>query len=250
MNSAMTDEDLAMTLAEKAGALLLDIRLKSGLSGKALGGEGDLQANRLIIDALRALRPEDGLLSEEEKDNPARLSHARVWIIDPLDGTREYGEGRADWAVHVALSLNGQAAIGAVALPAQGRVLSSADRARLYQIQDPPRMVASRTRPPPEAEIVAAHLGAEIIPMGSAGAKIAAVVTGDAAIYVHAGGQYEWDSCAPVAVARAAGLHVSRLNGDPLVYNRPDPSLPDLLVCTPSLAGAALACLRQQGLYN
>ena len=91
--------------------------------------------------------------------------------------------------------------------------------------------------------IVAEALGAELVAMGSAGAKAMAVVLGHADIYAHSGGQYEWDSCAPVAVAKAAGLHVSRIDGSELRYNQPDPYLPDLLICRPELAAEVLRAL-------
>lgn len=225
----MTDAELAATLASRAGDLLQGLdRAELGLK---IGAEGDRLANALLVEALRRERPEDGLLSEEEKDSAARLAHARVWIVDPLDGTREYGEDRSDWAVHVGLAVNGVATVGAVALPGQGVTLSSGTPQPLPPLQDPPRLLVSRTRPAREAVAVAEMLGAQLLPMGSAGAKAMAVVLGQAEIYLHSGGQYEWDNCAPVAVAAAHGLHVSRLDGSPLVYNQPDPYLPDLLIC-------------------
>lgn len=225
----MTDAELATVLARQAGELLLG--LDRDELGARIGAEGDRLANDLLVKALREERPDDGLLSEEEKDNAARLAQSRVWIVDPLDGTREYGENRNDWAVHVALAIDGEAAVGAVALPGQGVTLSSGAPLALPPMQTPPRMLVSRTRPPREALAVAEILGAELVPMGSAGAKAMAVVLGQAEIYLHSGGQYEWDNCAPAAVARAHGLHVSRLDGSPLVYNQPSPYLPDLLIC-------------------
>ena len=159
------------------------------------------------------------------------LSASRVWIVDPLDGTREYGEARADWAVHVALAVAGTATLGAVALPGLPLTLSSDDQLSRPHHSGRLRMLVSRTRPAAEAVAVAEALGAELVPMGSAGAKAMAVVRGEADIYLHSGGQYEWDSCAPVAVAQAAGLHVSRIDGSPLRYNQRDTLLPDLLVC-------------------
>jgi 3'(2'), 5'-bisphosphate nucleotidase len=237
----MDDAALAAALAEEAGRLLLEVRASQRYSGKALGDAGDRAANAHLVAALRAARPEDGLLSEEEKDNPARLGKHRVWIVDPVDGTREYGEARSDWAVHVALAIDGVAAIGAVALPDLGLVLRSDRPLVAPSPAMPPRMVVSRTRPAREAIAVGEALGATLVPMGSAGAKAMAVVRGEAEIYLHTGGQYEWDSCAPVAVARAHGLHCSRLDGSPLVYNRADTYLPDLLICRPDWAGATLA---------
>jgi 3'(2'), 5'-bisphosphate nucleotidase len=237
----MTDAEFAAHLVDVAGKLLLDIRDSGQLTGKALGQAGDQAANRYLIDAIRKQRPADGLLSEEEKDNAARLSKSRVWIIDPVDGTREYGEGRTDWAVHVALAIDGVASIGAVALPGLNLVLRSDMPIAIPAAKSPPRMVISRTRPAKEALSVAEAIGAELIPMGSAGAKAMAVVRGEAEIYLHTGGQYEWDSCAPVAVAAAHGLHVSRADGSPLIYNQRDTYMPDLLICRMEWAKPVLA---------
>lgn len=213
----MTDDaELAARLAETAGRLLLEVRARSLPDGQALGRTGDATANAFLVEALLALRPDDGLLSEERECDGARLSKSRVWIIDPLDGTREYGEGRDDWAVHVALAMNGEARVGAVALPAQGLVLRSDRPVPLPPAPARPRIVISRTRPPAEALRAAEALGGDLVAMGSAGAKAMAVVRGEAEIYIHSGGQREWDNCAPAAVAAAYGLHVSRLNGTPL----------------------------------
>ena len=229
----MTDAELAARLADAGGRIALELRGAGLLSGAALGDAGDKAVNAFLTRALREHRPDDGLLSEESKDTAERLSKRRVWIVDPIDGTREYGEERPDWAVHVALAIDGAASVGAVALPGLGEVLRS-DRPQPAQQHDgPPRMVVSRTRPAREALAVAEALGAELVAMGSAGAKAMAVVLGQAEIYLHTGGQHEWDSCAPVAVALAHGLHCSRADGSPLVYNRPDTSMPDLLVCRP-----------------
>ena len=232
----MTDAELAAEVARSAGAILMAIRESGMMEGRALGGAGDKIANCFILDALRAQRPDDAILSEESVDTTERLTRERVWIVDPLDGTREYCEGRADWAVHIALSIAGRPSLGAVALPAQGLVLrSDAPPAVPAPVDGPVRMLVSRTRPPAEANRVAEALGAELVPMGSAGAKAMAVLMGLGDIYLHAGGQYEWDNCAPAAVALSAGLHATRLDGAPLEYNRPDPSLPDLLICPPAL---------------
>ncbi|MFZ9395837.1 MAG: 3'(2'),5'-bisphosphate nucleotidase CysQ [Erythrobacter sp.] len=241
----MTDAELAAHLAQAAGQLLLKIRDSGRFSGKELGQAGDEAANRVLVDALRQHRPADGLLSEEERDNPARLGHERVWIVDPLDGTREYGEGRSDWAVHVALAFSGTASAGAVALPGLGLVLRSDAPIALSPQAATPRMLVSRTRPAAEAVAVADALGAELVAMGSAGAKAMAVVRGEAEIYLHTGGQYEWDSCAPVAVAAAHGLHVSCADGTPLVYNRADTYMPDLLICRREWAGPVLEAMAQ-----
>jgi 3'(2'), 5'-bisphosphate nucleotidase len=246
MSDSATDVQLARQIAEHAGRLLVDVRASALLTGKPLGKLGDELANRFIVESLRAQRPDDGLLSEEEQDNSARLSASRVWIIDPLDGTREYGEGRADWAVHVALAIDGVATIGAVALPGLPLTLSSDDTLARPHRNGKLRLVVSRTRPAAEATAVAEALGAELLPMGSAGAKIMAVVRGEADVYVHSGGQYEWDSCAPVAVAQAAGLHVSRLDGSPLRYNQPNTYMPDLLVCPPELAERVITLAAQK----
>jgi 3'(2'), 5'-bisphosphate nucleotidase len=236
-----TDAALARRLATLAGQLLLRIRDDEDASAKALGDAGDKAANRLILDALRIARPDDAILSEEEAADPARLKARRIWIIDPLDGTREYGERRDDWAVHVGLSIDGVASEGAVALPAMQACFCTANPPVLVPESRPLRMLVSRTRPAAEALAVARALGAELVPMGSAGAKAMAVLRGEADIYLHTGGQYEWDNCAPAAVALAAGLHASRVDGSPLVYNRADPLLPDLLICHKSRAAEVLA---------
>ncbi|MEW5999475.1 3'(2'),5'-bisphosphate nucleotidase CysQ [Blastomonas sp. CCH1-A6] len=240
----MNDAELAAHLAHAAGQTLLAVRMSSGLEGQSLGKAGDAAANAFLCEALRRERPDDGLLSEEEKDNPARLSKSRVWIVDPVDGTREFGEARCDWAVHVALAIDGVATIGAVALPGLDLVLRSDQPQPLPPGAPIPRMLVSRSRPAREALAVAELLGAELVPMGSAGAKAMAVVRGEAEIYLHTGGQYEWDSCAPVAVAAAHGLHVSRADGAPLVYNQPDTYMPDLLICRPEWAERVLTAMR------
>ncbi len=233
------DDTLAGLLAANAGAMLETLRASGTLSGQALGDAGDAVAHHYLVRALAQHRPDDALLSEEGKADPARLDNRRVWIVDPLDGTREYSEGRDDWAVHVALSVDGVATAGAVAMPSIGRTFVSGE-VMLAPPAGPLSLIVSRTRPPKVAESVAAALGATLISRGSAGAKAMAVVMGEAHGYLHAGGQYEWDSAAPVAVAAAAGLHVSRLNGDALRYNQVDPLLPDLLICRPEVADAIL----------
>ena len=227
----MTDAELAAHLAEVAGRLLVEVRASGVLSAKALGNAGDATANQFLCHAIAEQRPDDGLLSEESQDTEARLAKSRVWIIDPVDGTREYGEARTDWAVHVALAVDGVASIGAVALPGLGVVLRTDQPGTVPPAPERLRMVVSRTRPAREATEVAARLGAELVPMGSAGAKAMAIVRGEADIYLHSGGQYEWDSCAPAAVAAAYGLHVSRIDGSPLIYNQPNVYMPDLLMC-------------------
>ena len=216
-----------------------------GAPAAVLRAEGDRQAHELLATELAAARPSDAVLSEEGADDGARLDAERVWVVDPLDGTREYSEpGRTDWAVHVALVVGERPVAGAVALPALGPTLSTADPPPLPAARTgPPRLVVSRSRPPQQAEVVAGALGADVVPLGSAGAKAMAVVRGEADIYVHAGGQYEWDSCAPVAVALAAGCAATRLDGSPLRYNQPDPYLPDLVISRPELAQAVLTAL-------
>jgi 3'(2'), 5'-bisphosphate nucleotidase len=238
----------AAAIATGAGQLLLVLRERD-LTPEALRAEGDARSQQFIAEALAARHAADAVLSEEAADDAARLGSARVWIVDPLDGTREYGEvPRTDWAVHVALLVDGELAAGAVALPAQGITLCTAEP------PPPPaatgsrvRLLVSRTRPTEHATALAAALGAELVPMGSAGAKVAAVVRGDADVYAHSGGQYEWDSAAPVAVAASAGLHTSRFDGSPLRYNQANPWLPDLLVCRPDLAATVLAALKELG---
>jgi len=225
--------------ATTAGEQLLELR-EQGLVGRELKDAGDRLAHETLMRLLGKHRPADPVLSEEGRDDRRRLDATRVWIVDPLDGTREYSEPpRADWAVHVALWEDGDLAAGAVAQPALGTTFSTSDRPTPAASNGGrPRIAVSRTRPPAFVEALAAELGAELIPMGSAGAKVISVVRDVSDAYVHAGGQYEWDSAAPVAVARAAGLHTSRANGAPLLYNRADPLLPDLLVCRPDLAPA------------
>jgi 3'(2'), 5'-bisphosphate nucleotidase len=236
----MNDHELAEDAARRAGELLVELR-----AAGASRDEGDHRSNDVILELLARQRPDDAVLSEESKDSPARLTRERVWIVDPLDGTREFGEeGRTDWAVHVALVVNGTPEASAVALPAQGVVFSTASPPVLPDAQSgKPRLLVSRTRPPTLASYLAERLDAELVPLGSAGAKTMAIVQGHADVYAHAGGQYEWDSAAPVGVAAAAGCHTSRLDGAPLVYNRADPYLPDLLVCRPELADAVLAAV-------
>jgi 3'(2'), 5'-bisphosphate nucleotidase len=244
------DDRLAADLAAEAGELLLALRAGGG-DADALRKAGDQRSHELLAARLAALRPADAVLSEEGLDDPARLEASRVWIVDPLDGTREFGEpGRTDWAVHVALWERGTLTAGAVALPAQGRVLSTAEPPAASPPPAPGapvRAVVSRTRPPAFLAQLAEHVPLELIPLGSAGAKAAAVISGEADAYLHSGGQYEWDSAAPVAVAVAAGLHASRLDGSPLAYNQADPWLPDILICPEGLAGPLLDGLRAAG---
>ena len=232
---ALNDAALARAIADEAGALLLRIQAEG-----ADGARGDRESNALILDRLRAARPDDAILSEESADDLSRLDARRVWIVDPLDGTREFAEGRSDWAVHVALAIDGTAAAGAVALPPLGRTLSTDAPPPLAPLVSPPRLLVSRTRPSALCGDVAGRIGATSLTMGSAGAKAMAVVRGEAEIYLHAGGQYQWDNCAPVAVALAAGLHASRIDGSPLVYNLAERGVPDLLICRREWAARVL----------
>jgi 3'(2'), 5'-bisphosphate nucleotidase len=248
------DHGLARDLAAEAGRRLLELRAREG-EPDPLRKAGDRLSHEFLAAALAARRPGDVVLSEEGADDPARLTASRVWIVDPLDGTREFGEpGRADWAVHVALwervgpAGSGELTAGAVALPAQGRVLSTATPAGPLP---PPetdarvRIVVSRTRAPRLVQNISDLINAELAPLGSAGAKVAAVICGEADAYVHAGGFYEWDTAAPVVVARAAGCHASRIDGSPLAYNQVNLMMPDILVCRPALAGTLLQAIRE-----
>jgi 3'(2'), 5'-bisphosphate nucleotidase len=241
----MDDHELAAQLASDAGALLMVLLRKGELEGAALGAAGDAQANRLLLEGLARARPDDAVLSEESIDRPDRLHRDRVWIVDPLDGTREYMEGRDDWAVHVALTIDGVPQAAAVAVPALGRVFASRPAPVIPASGAAPIMLVSRSRRPPLAEALAAHLGAELRTMGSAGAKAAAVLAGEAQLYFHSGGQNEWDNCAPVAVSLAAGLHASRIDGTSIRYNQPDTRVPDLIIGRPDLAAAAVRFCRE-----
>jgi 3'(2'), 5'-bisphosphate nucleotidase len=252
----MPDDDhaLARDLAEQAGQRLVELRAHGG-DPDLLRKAGDRLSHEFLSAELADRRPGDVVLSEEGADHPARLGARRVWIVDPLDGTREFGEpGRTDWAVHVALweasEADGDLTAGAVALPAQGRVLST------LHPRDPPaaepaeasgriRIVVSRSRAPQLVRNISDLIDAELVSLGSAGAKVAAVVGGEVDAYVHGGGFYEWDTAAPVAVARAAGFHASRIDGSPLAYNQPDLLMPDILVCRPALAGVLLQAIRE-----
>lgn len=249
MPPAATDDHVfAGWAATSAGAILVNLRSSSGLSGKELKDAGDLASHRFLMRLLTQYRPDDIVLSEEGKDDRRRLSAHRVWIIDPLDGTREFGEPpREAWTVHVALWRDGELAAGAVAQPGLGKTFTTAEPTALVpkEPSERPRLAVSRTRPPRFVAALAEDLGAELVPMGSAGAKVISVVRGTTDAYVHAGGQYEWDTAAPVAVARAAGLHTSRVDGAALRYNQPDVLLPDLLVCRPRLAERIIGLVRK-----
>jgi 3'(2'), 5'-bisphosphate nucleotidase len=246
----LDDHALAADLARRAGHLLLDLRKQAGeLDAKELRAQGDRRSHEFLMAELRKARPDDAVLSEEGKDDSARLNATRVWIVDPLDGTREYGEeGRTDWAVHVALWQGGDLVAGAVALPGRDMVLNTGAPPTVPPAtQDAPRLLVSRTRPPGFVGDVAERIGGTLVPLGSAGAKAMAVALGEAEIYLHAGGQYEWDSAAPVAVASSAGLHCSRVDGSALAYNQADSMLPDLLICRPELAAEVLDAVQATG---
>jgi 3'(2'), 5'-bisphosphate nucleotidase len=246
----MDDHQFAVFAAEAAGARLLEVR-EQGLEGRALKDAGDAAAQELLAALLAEHRPGDSVLSEEASDDKSRLDADRVWIIDPLDGTREFSEPpREDWAVHVALweRSAGELTAGAVAQPALGETFNTGTPAQVpSRTSDRPRIAVSRTRPPAFVTALAEEIDAELVPMGSAGVKVMSVVRDVADAYVHAGGQYQWDNAAPVVVARAAGLHCSRVDGSPLVYNEDDTSLPDLVVCRPELAEEILAFVRRHG---
>ncbi len=250
-----SDDDLARELAAEAGRRLLALRASGG-DPDALRAAGDRRSHEFLTAELARHRPGDAVLSEEGLDDPGRLAAERVWIVDPLDGTREFGEpGRTDWAVHVALWERGALTAGAVALPARDQVLSTADPMPARRGGAGPtgpgpalgqrlRVLVSRSRAPAFTARLAEDLGGTLVPLGSAGAKAAAVIVGEADAYVHDGGQYEWDSAAPVAVAQAAGLHASRLDGSKLEYNQPDPRLPDILICPVENAGMLVEAIR------
>ena len=240
-----SDVAVAGRAARAASDVLLRLRA-DGLEGRPLGDAGDAAAQDAILGVLSSARPDDVVFSEEAADDRRRLAADRVWIVDPLDGTREYGDpDRHDWAVHVALWSAGDLGAAAVALPGLDEVHVTDPAPEVPpRSPGPVRLAVSRSRPPAVAADVARALDAELVPLGSAGYKTVAVVRGEVDAYVHAGGMYQWDSAAPVAVARAAGLTTCRLDGSPLVYNQPDPWLPDRLVCRPELAEPVLAAVR------
>jgi 3'(2'), 5'-bisphosphate nucleotidase len=242
----LNDHQLAAWLAEEAGKSLLALRSSKRIPAD-LGGVADREANAFLMEALRLHRPEDAILSEESPDDLRRLEAERVWIVDPLDGTREYVEGRDDWAVHVALCRHGVPVAGAVSEPTRDRTIATDAPPDRRALRDRPIMLVSRSRPPAISEALASHLGAEIHHMGSAGAKALAVICGEADLYFHSGGQHEWDNCAPVAVALAAGLTACRADGRAIVYNQAVPIVPDLMIGTPELVSAAIAFVASAG---
>ncbi|HET7068244.1 MAG TPA: 3'(2'),5'-bisphosphate nucleotidase CysQ [Nocardioides sp.] len=242
------DHELAAWLATTAGERLLEVR-ESGVTGRELKDAGDRAAHELLVELLARHRPGDAVLSEEGADDKRRLSASRVWIVDPLDGTREFSEPpRDDWAVHVALWEDGDLTAGAVAQPALHETYSTARPSLVPERSSTrPRIAVSRTRPPAFVEALAREIDADLVPMGSAGVKVISVVRDVTDAYVHAGGQFEWDNAAPVAVARAAGLFCSRVDGSELRYNQEDVSLPDLVVCRPELSAQILEFVRRHG---
>ena len=243
-----TDAELSIRLAVEAGHLLLELRqqmFSAGAPSWQVMDSGDLAAHKFLMKEFAAVRDGDAVLSEEGADDKRRLSSDRVWIVDPLDGTNEYGErGRHDWAVHIALWEKDRMTAAAVSLPAMDMVFGTDPAQPMPDRRfDKPRLITSRNRAPYAAVIVANELGCEAVRLGSAGAKAMAVVVGEADIYIHDGGMYQWDSAAPAAVAEAAGLHVSRVDGSPLVYNERDAWLPDFMVCRPEFAEPVLDAL-------
>jgi 3'(2'), 5'-bisphosphate nucleotidase len=244
-----SDAGLATRLATEAGHLLVEVRddlTRGGAPAWQVMDTGDLASHRFIVTALAEARPNDAVLSEEGLEDPRRFDADRVWIVDPLDGTSEFGEhGRHDWAVHIALWDADHLAAGAVSIPALDLIFSTDPPPVLpTSTRSRPRLVTSRNRNPYVAVVIANALDADAVRLGSAGAKAMAVVSGEADIYVHDGGMFQWDSAAPAAVALAAGLHVSRIDGSPMVFNARDPWLPDLLICRPEFAEPALEALR------
>lgn len=249
MAGVLTDAALAASVAVEAGELLLEMRERMGFYDPyELGDAGDMRANTLILDRLHRARPHDAILSEEAVDDVSRVHADRVWIVDPVDGTYEYSmPGRADWAVHIALWQRSAGTLtdAAVALPARGEVFRSDTVTPPPPRADGPiRITASSNRPPAILWRIRDQLDVQLYRIGSAGAKAMAVVRGDVDAYLHAGGQWEWDSAAPAGVLWAAGLHATRLDGSPLIYNRRDPYLPDLLMCRPEVADTLLAVIR------
>ncbi|MGJ4139307.1 3'(2'),5'-bisphosphate nucleotidase CysQ [Corynebacterium evansiae] len=240
MTAELNDATLAQRLAQGTGEILKGVRNVGLLRGTELGKAGDALAQDWIARSLIQHRPNDAMLSEEAEDDLARLDNSRVWIIDPLDGTREYAGGRQDWAVHIALVENRKIVEAAVGMPDLGRVFSSSE-VRAVAGARTNRLVISQNTTPAIAEFIAEDLGMELVTMGSCGAKAVSVILGDNDAYVHAGGQYEWDNAAPVGIAQAAGLHTSRLDGTDLCYNCESPYLPDLVISRPDMADEILA---------
>ena len=244
MTADLNDETLALRLALGTGEILKGVRNVGLLRGEALGDAGDSQAQDWIARCLEQHRPDDAMLSEEAPDTKERLGMERVWIIDPLDGTREFASVRQDWAVHIALAENGKITHAAVGMPDLGTVFLTSE-VRAVDGPATNRLVVSRNSPPKIGQFVADELGMELVTMGSCGAKAVSVILGDNDAYIHAGGQYEWDNAAPMGIAEAAGLHTSRLDGSKIVYNQEDPYLPDLLISRKNIAEKILAAVEK-----
>ncbi len=240
----LSDSDLATELARHTGVLLdrhREEQIERGTTVWQLKDSGDMVAHEFLMKAFGALRPADAVLSEEGFDNRKRVGAPRVWIVDPLDGTNEYGEGRADWAVHIALWEETALTAAAVSLPSIDTVFSTSPAPVVPPKEGlKPRLVTSRNRAPYAAVLVSEGLDCDAYRLGSAGAKAMSIVMGEADIYVHDGGMHQWDSAAPAGVAMAAGLHASRIDGSPLIYNDADTWLPDFFVCRPEYTDAIL----------
>lgn len=263
------DAELARTVAQGAGQLLLELRESYGEiepddkeRANALRKEGDRASHEYIAAALSAARPDDAVLSEEGADSDVRLSASRVWIVDPLDGTYEYGQNRADFAVHIVLwNTEGQARLeaGVVDLPAQGLTRSVLDLdPQLGELPTnrPIRIVASRSRPPATlaqtvhhlsgslSEAGITHEGVEVVDVGSVGAKVNEILSGRAEAYIHDTGFYEWDVAAPLNVAHHYGLHAEHIDGQPVVFNQMPPYVNNLVVARADLHGFVMDALR------
>lgn len=237
------DAIFAKYLAKGAGEILSNILNDTLLNGKELGDLGDKCANDFIIEAIKKYRPDDGILSEESIDDLARLNKSRVWIIDPLDGTREYCERSNEWAVHIGLAIDKKPEMGVVNLPILKQIFESNCPINLPAINSPVRIFVSRTRPCDEASLIAQKFNGELVSMGSAGAKTMAILNGEGEFYVHSGGQFEWDNCAPIAIALKNGLHVSRIDGSEITYNNQNTKVEDLIICRKEFAQIALYAL-------
>ena len=244
----LSDHVLAARLAQSAADLLVDILddRAPAENGWRLEHLGDRRSHGFLVAELHRHRPEDAVLSEEGHDDLTRLDAERVWIVDPLDGSSNYGWSD-QWAVHVGLVEAGVPTAGAVAVPCFGRTYATdpAPEPIMSRVGPRPVVVVARSRHHIDGRLLASALGAEVLAIGSAGVKAMAVVRGEADAYVHGGGLYEWDSCAPVAVAQAAGLHASRLDGSPLEYNKADPWSPGLVICQRHIADELLEILKK-----
>ena len=243
MIAAIDDHALAARLADETGRLLLDLlNDPAGPKGWGLEMAGDRQAHEFLVEELRRHRPGDAVLSEEGHDDRRRLDAERVWILDPLDGSSDFGISGA-WSVHVALCQRGVPVAGAVAVPAWDTTFATdpAPRPTMCRVGRR-RVVVARSRGHIDGNRLS-RLGVEVLTMGSAGVKAMTVVRGEMDAYVHGGGLYEWDTCAPAAVAQAAGLHVCSADGSPLRFNNPRPHTPGLVICRPDFADELLEVL-------